>query len=109
MSLLLVNPSKHTTPLPLRILPHVRSSIGHLPPYDHNLDSKKKTVEGHWVGVGIPTKTSGWEKRRQARLSEGTVTENNCRLCNWFMFQLVLGWSLVCSGHVHWVEKIVST
>ena len=83
MSLLLVNPSKHTTPLPLRILPHVRSSIGHLPPYDHNLDSKKKKtpVEGHWVGVGIPTKTSGWEKGRQARLSERELSQRIIVAC----------------------------
>ena len=70
-------------------------------------------VEGRLVDV-IPTKTSGWEKRMRTPRKRDSFTvgrhrEQSCCLFNRFMFQFVFGWPSVCSGCLHWVEKIVST
>ena len=70
-------------------------------------------VEGRLVDV-IPTKTSGWGKgmrtpRKRDSFTVGRHREQSCCLFNWFMFRFVFCWSSVCSGCLHWVEKIVST
>ena len=70
-------------------------------------------IEGSLVGI-IPTRTSGWGKGRwtphkRDNFTGGHHREQLCCLCNWFMFQFIFGWSLVCSECLHWVEKIVST